>query len=125
MDPLDISISQLESIMPEQGWTVRAGKKHFRASMPTIELSEIPVKRPSVRGGVYFVQKQAYKMSCNIEADDLSHLTSCMLGPNRDFEPILIFCPSVTFTANLVGYVESGNTTRLNLQVTKISLGKD
>ena len=95
----------------------------------SIENSPIPVNEPTTRGGVYFSEKFAYKMSGSIE--DLSvvpMLTKKMLGPNTEFGELKISTSAVfngnslpvTIFTNLTNSVQTLNSIQLSMIVVKL-----
>ena len=71
--------------------TLYLNNASFQLSNVTILNSPTPVNEPTTRGGVYFADKFAYKMTGVIK--DLSVvplLTKKMLGPNTEFSELKI-----------------------------------
>jgi hypothetical protein len=86
----------------------------------TITLSDVPVRRPTMRGGVYYTDKSVFKIKAFAKDDSLSKLLSkSMLGPNTDFEKIEFLAPveRVKIFANLTNYVQKNAGLELNLVV--------
>lgn len=87
----------------------------------TITYSEVPVTRPTTRGGVYFADKMAFKIKAVVGDESLAgQLSKTMLGPNADFERIkfLISEPvALKIFAHLTNYVQKRNSLELNLVV--------
>ena len=120
-------------------WTLYILDKKIHPTNTTITKSTIPIKKSSAtRGGVYYTQKQAYKIACfiptsipdhngNNSQDITSSLTSTMLGPNTDFKPIKIIVSihnnQYTITAHLFNYIQTkdGNTIQLSLVANHIT----
>jgi hypothetical protein len=91
----------------------------------TLSYSEIPVSRPTTRGGVYFSDKMGFKIKARI-SDDLSKvLSKTMLGPNADFAKIQFVTSlaqngtkkDLRLYANLTNYVQRSSGLELNLMV--------
>ncbi|QLH03019.1 hypothetical protein C5F47_05385 [Nitrosopumilus cobalaminigenes] len=103
--------------------------KTYPISSTSITNSPIPVNEPTTRGGVYFSDKFAYKMKC--EVDDLSVvplLTKKMLGPNTEFGELKITTeieddgkplPIEIFT-NLTNSVQTPTSIELSLIIVKL-----
>ena len=96
---------------------------------PSITNSPIPVNQPTTRGGVYFSDKFAYKMSAVIE--DLSvvpMLTSKMLGPNTEFGELRITTQiefngksiNLEIFTNLTNSVQTPNSIELSMIIVRI-----
>jgi hypothetical protein len=86
----------------------------------TITLSDVPVRRPTIRGGVYYTDKSVFKIKAFAKDDSISKLLSqAMLGPNTDFEKIEFLAPAerVKIFANLTNYVQKNAGLELNLVV--------
>ena len=101
-------------------WRVDVQKKRFTPDSVEITRSKIPVKKPGIRGGVYFSKTFAYKVACLVsDVSIASVLTSTMLGPNTDFTPIKITATlkdaRYFIMANLVNYVQTKNGIKMNL----------
>jgi len=91
--------------------------------------SPTPVNEPTTRGGVYFSDKFAYKMSGTIE--DLSViplLTKKMLGPNTEFGKLKITTQiesdgktiSLEITTNLTNSVQRPNSIELSMVIVNL-----
>ncbi|MEM3143980.1 MAG: hypothetical protein QXW91_05075 [Candidatus Nitrosotenuis sp.] len=86
----------------------------------TITLSDVPVRKPTMRGGVYYTDKSVFKIKASVNDDSISKLLSqAMLGPNADFEQIELLAPmeGVRIFANLTNYVQKNAGLELNLVV--------
>jgi hypothetical protein len=87
----------------------------------TVSYSEVPVTRPTTRGGVYFADKMAFKIKANVSDESLAEvLSKTMLGPSADFERIeFLICVPVALKifAHLTNYVQKGDGLELNLVV--------
>jgi len=104
--------------------------KSYDLQSVTIIKSQIPVRKPTTRGGVYFTDTMAYKIKGITH--DLSikkEIPKLMLGPNADFKPILFKthlgidnAHSVTMTTHLTNAISTKDTVELNLIVDKIDL---
>jgi hypothetical protein len=88
-DLLGILTKSVESNPSE--YTIHLNNTAFHLSDVSITNSPTPVNEPTTRGGVYFSDKFAFKMTGTIK--DLSViplLTKKMLGPNTEFSEIKI-----------------------------------
>jgi hypothetical protein len=88
-DLLGILTKSVESNSSE--YTIHLNNNTFHLSDVSITNSPTPVNEPTTRGGVYFSDKFAFKMTGTIK--DLSViplLTKKMLGPNTEFSEIKI-----------------------------------
>lgn len=91
----------------------------------TITYSEVPVTKPTTRGGVYFADKMAFKIRAQIPDDSLAGLLSkTMLGPNADFERIalLVDGSGLKIFSHLTNYVQKKDGLELNLVVVDTEL---
>ena len=112
-----------------QKFVLYVNDKTYPISSTSITNSPIPVNEPTTRGGVYFSDKFAYKMKC--EVDDLSVvplLTKKMLGPNTEFGELKITTeieddgkplPIEIFT-NLTNSVQTPTSIELSLIIVKL-----
>ncbi|CAE6500528.1 MAG: hypothetical protein QXE84_04000 [Candidatus Nitrosotenuis sp.] len=82
--------------------------------------SDVPVTKPTTRGGVYFADKMAFKIKAHTKDQSLiGVLSSAMLGPNSDFEKIEIRIDGsdLKIFAHLTNYVQKKDELELNLVV--------
>ncbi len=104
-------------------------EKVYSVNNSVITNSSIPVNEPTTRGGVYFSDKFAYKMTGEI--DDLSVvplLTSKMLGPNTEFGELKISTQiesnenhvNLEISTNLTNSVQTPKSIELSMIVVKI-----
>ena len=104
-------------------WAVTVRGRRFVPAGAAIAKSAVPVRRPGVRGGAYFSDTEAYRITCDIDDPSvLPLLTSVMLGPSTEFTPLVVEASApgsgtVTMRANLTGYVQTGGRVRLNMVV--------
>jgi hypothetical protein len=94
--------------------------KRFRADYSEIVYSDVPVSRPTTRGGVYFSDTMAYKAKIVISDSSVSKLLSqTMLGPNTEFAKIqlVLESDSLQIFANLNSYVQKSAGFELNLVI--------
>ena len=110
-------------------FTLYVNDSTYPISNTSITNSPIPVNEPTTRGGVYFSDKFAYKMKCEVE--DLSVvplLTKKMLGPNTEFGELKITTeikddgksvPVEIFT-NLTNSVQTPTSIELSLIIVKL-----
>ena len=92
--------------------------------------SRIPVNKPTTRGGAYFSEKFAYKISGTIR--DLAVvplLTKQMLGPNTEFGNLNITAQAKTgqghvtafeISANLINSVQTPDSIQLHMIIVDI-----
>ena len=103
--------------------------KTYSVNNSVISNSSIPVNEPTTRGGVYFSDKFAYKMTGVI--DDLSVvplLTGKMLGPNTEFGELRISTAmeykgamsALEISTNLTNSVQTPNSIELSMIIVKI-----
>ena len=84
-------LSQLEQNSTKREYQIYYEDKVYPLDDVTITKSTMPVNRPTSRGGVYSVSDKEYKIKGTIQ--DLSLLpfiSKMMLGPNTEFQEILI-----------------------------------
>ena len=105
--------------------------KSYNIQSISINKSQIPVRKPTTRGGVYFTDTMAYKIK--VTTHDLSiknEIPKLMLGPNTDFKPILVktslqidnVALPVTMITHLTNAVNTKEKVELNLIVDKVDL---
>ena len=98
--------------------------KIFAVKSSELSHSEVPVNKPTIRGGVYFSDTKAFKAKIMIEDKSLSSiLPSLMLGPNSEFAKIQLVInnyPTLIF-ANLTNYVQKNTGFELNLTIIEAS----
>ena len=104
-------------------------KNEFDIIDLTIKNETTPVSKPTKRGGVYFSDTTVYKINAVI--NDLSvskYLTKAMLGPNTEFQDIIIqpinkknkHNTDFKIITNLTSSKQSSNKIELNLMVQNI-----
>jgi hypothetical protein len=92
----------------------------FSVQSSEIIYSDVPVSRPTTRGGVYFADTMAYKAKVLVQDASISKMLSqAMLGPNTDFAKIQLVLGSVSLQifANLTNYVQKSTGFDLNLVI--------
>ena len=105
-------------------FTLFLQEKTYALRDATISKSPTPVTRPTTRGGVYFAEKYAYRITGVI--DDLAIiplLSKAMLGPSTEFADICIRTQinqndnhvGLNLLANLTGSVQSPSSVELNM----------
>lgn len=79
--------------------------------------SDVPVSKPTTRGGAYFTDTMAFKVKAHATDQTLSKiLPKTMLGPNTEFAKIeLIGNMPLRIFANLTNYVQKSSGFELNL----------
>ena len=95
----------------------------FQVEFSEIIYSDVPVNRPTTRGGVYFSDTMAYKAKILVRDNSLSKfLSQAMLGPNTEFAKIQLVSQSpVQIFANLTNYVQKSTGFELNLVIVDAS----
>ena len=110
-------------------WILHINDKKFQMSDVDVSHSPTPVNEPTTRGGVYFSDKFAYKMTGVIH--DLSvvpYLTKKMLGPNTEFGELKITAQSnyngqntcVEMFTNLTNSVQTPVSIELSMIIVKL-----
>lgn len=103
-------------------FTMVLGGRSCKVDKVHLSHSDVPVTRPTTRGGVYFTDKTAFKIRAHVSDDSISKMLSkTMLGPNSDFEEIQFLASVGSSTlrifANLTNYVQKSTGLELNLVV--------
>ena len=105
--------------------------KEYRLEQVDMSKSSVPVRRPTIRGGVYFSDTMAYKIKASTNDLSLIPLISkVMLGPNTDFKPLEIKTNlnidgkkhDIILTTHLTNTMNSSTKLELHLIVDKIKL---
>jgi len=72
-------------------YTLHIDEKIFDLENVFIAKSKIPVRKPTIRGGVYFTDTTAYKIRASTgDMSILALLPTIMLGPNTEFKPVKV-----------------------------------
>ena len=104
-------------------------KNEFDIIDLTIKNETTPVSKPTKRGGVYFSDTTIYKINAVINDLNVSkYLTRAMLGPNTEFQDIIIqpinkknkHNTDFKIITNLTSSKQSSNKIELNLMVQNI-----
>ena len=104
-------------------------EKQFDVKSVNIKNEVTPVTKPTKRGGVYFSDTIVSKINAIIT--DLAitkHLTKAMLGPNTEFQDIILRVAykkkniehSMKIITNLTSSMQSSNEIELNLIIQNI-----
>ena len=104
-------------------------EKQFDVKSVNIKNEVTPVTKPTKRGGVYFSDTIVSKI--NVKISDLEitkHLTKAMLGPNTEFQDIILRVAykkkniehSMKIITNLTSSMQSSNEIELNLIIQNI-----
>ena len=104
-------------------------EKQFDVKSVNIKNEVTPVTKPTKRGGVYFSDTIVSKV--NVKISDLEitkHLTKAMLGPNTEFQDIILRVAykkkniehSMKIITNLTSSMQSSNEIELNLIIQNI-----
>lgn len=93
--------------------------KTFVVDNSEITYSEIPVNKPTTRGGVYHTDTMAFKARIAISDHSISAvLSKAMLGPNQEFAQIeVVINNTMRIFANLTNYVQKSTGYDLNLML--------
>lgn len=91
--------------------------KKFAVNDSQITYSDVPVSRPTTRGGVYHTDTMAFKARLTILDNTISSvLSKTMLGPNQEFAQIeVVVNDTMRIFANLTNYVQKSTGFDLNL----------
>ena len=104
-------------------------KNEFDIVNLTIKNEITPVTKPTKRGGIYFSDTTVYKINAVINDLGISkYLTRAMLGPNTEFQDIIIqpinkknkHNTNFKIITNLTSSKQSSNKIELNLIVQNI-----
>ena len=96
------------------------GDKKFQVVSSELGYSDVPVNKPTTRGGVYFSDTRAFRAKLVIADKSVSNvLPKAMLGPNTEFAKIHLIPQnnSAQIFANLTNYVQKSSGFELNLVV--------
>jgi hypothetical protein len=104
---------------------MKIGEHVYDVSSFELSRVEIPVNKPTTRGGVYFSDKMGFKVKAQVSGDLSGMLSRTMLGPNADFEKIEFLTTmeqnglkkNLKIFANLTNYVQRISGLELNLMV--------
>ena len=105
---------------------MKIGDASYKVDSIELTYSEVPVTKPTTRGGVYFSEKMAFKVKAKVSDLAVANvLSKTMLGPNQDFEKIRLLTNVIVDTnkkeviifANLTNYVQKSSGLELNLVV--------
>jgi hypothetical protein len=121
-----IKVSEAQNL----SYVINIEEKSYPVQKISIVKSKIPVREPTMRGGVYFTDVEAYKVKATTDLSITNEIPKLMLGPNTDFKPILIKTSLkidgaehlVTMTTHLTNAVNTKDTVELNLIVDKLDL---
>ncbi|MBT5200603.1 MAG: hypothetical protein HOK63_06710 [Thaumarchaeota archaeon] len=120
-------LSTLMTSLTEESsdYLLHINNKTFQMTNVDVSHSPTPVNEPTTRGGVYFSDKFAYKMTGVIS--DLSvipFLTKKMLGPNTEFGELKITTKInsifLEIFTNLTNSVQTPNSIELSMIVVKL-----
>ncbi|TLX67300.1 MAG: hypothetical protein E6L02_03320 [Thaumarchaeota archaeon] len=105
--------------------------RKYQLENVNIEKSSIPVRRPTIRGGVYFSDTTAYKIKATTnDMSIISLISKVMLGPNTDFKPLEIKTNlninektyGITLVTHLTNTMNSSTKLELHFIIDKTSL---
>jgi len=113
------------------GFFLHADKKILSLREVKILKSHTPVTRPTLRGGVYFSDTHEYKITGIIDDQTIiPFLSKAMLGPNTEFDDIIITTESntkgnseqIVLHTNLTNSMQSSLLIKLNLTIIGIEI---
>ena len=121
-----IKVSEAQNL----SYVINIEEKSYPVQKISVVKSKIPVREPTMRGGVYFTDVEAYKVKATTDLSITNEIPKLMLGPNTDFKPILIKTSLkidgidhlITMTTHLTNTVNTKETVELNLIVDKLDL---
>jgi hypothetical protein len=121
-----IKVSEAQDL----SYVIHIEEKSYPVQKISIVKSKIPVREPTMRGGVYFTDVEAYKVKATTDLSITNEIPKLMLGPNTDFKPILIKTSLkidgaerlVIMTTHLTNAVNTKDAVELNLIVDKLDL---
>ena len=107
-------------------------ENEFDVKSVNIKNEVTPVTKPTKRGGVYFSDTTISKV--NVKINDLAitkHLTKAMLGPNTEFQDIILRVTynkkniehNMNIITNLTSSMQNSNEIELNLIIQNIVTG--
>jgi hypothetical protein len=105
---------------------MKIGENTYPVDDVELRYSEVPVTKPTTRGGVYFSDRMVFKIKAKVSDYGIAKtLSSTMLGPNQDFKKILILTTvdvgsrkkELTIFGNLINYVQKSSSLELNMVV--------
>lgn len=102
------------------------GKK-YSLTNSDLTYSDVPVNRPTTRGGVYYTDTMAFKVKATASDADLAKiLPKTMLGPNTEFAKIELIpdSGSLRIFANLTNYVQKSGGFELSLTIIETESSK-
>jgi len=123
-------ISQLsyQKSIAENPFQIFLDGRIFELKEVSIKKITNPVKRPTLRGRVFFSDSFSYRLCGSIEdASAIPLLSKTMLGPNSEFQEIKIKTGvkenqknrKVLFTVNLTNWIQKSSKLILNTQILK------
>lgn len=110
--------------------TMYVDERSYQIHGISISKSKIPVRKPTTRGGVYFTDVEAYKVTTKMDLSIKDEIPKLMLGPNTEFKPVVIKTSLkidekdhlIILTAHLTNSVSKQESIDLNLVVDKVGL---
>ena len=120
---VDLDLLQILMKTSTNSFILHLNGQEYLLENVLITNSPTPVNAPTTRGGVYFSDKFAYKISGTIkEISIIPFLTKTMLGPNTEFGTIKITTQQndesnkkVSIHANLTNSVQNKSGIQLNM----------
>lgn len=121
-DELNAHIANLRPV-----WSIVIMHQKFVPVQVDIHKAAVPVKKPDMRGGVYYSEMQEYRATCTIsDTTIIPLLTSTMLGPNTDFVPIILVADAgqsrFQIKAHLTHYIQTKDNIKLNMAIVQVTV---
>jgi hypothetical protein len=120
---MQVDKDQLSLLEKQHTVLIQINDKSYKIDSLNVIHSDVPVTKPTTRGGVYFSDTMAYKIRAQTSDNEIKKILSkTMLGPNPDFEKIRLISQvdktkQLTIFANLTNYVQRSSGLELNLVV--------
>jgi len=112
-------------------YTLHIDDKVFNLQYVSLTKSKIPVRRPTIRGGVYFSDTTAYKIKATTtDLSIIKLLPRLMLGPNTNFKSLEVKTSlnldgtkkNIILDTHVSNTMNTNTMVELNLIVDKIRL---
>ncbi len=120
-----ISLGQIHPVE----FTILIENRRFSIRDAKIQKGTAPVKKPTLRGGVYFSDLNNYTLTGTVtDFEILPLLSGKMLGPNTEFAEIPVFAKimpdnkKIIFTTNLTNMMQNSKKIVLNLVITRTEI---
>ena len=125
----DKLLSSITQNNAELDYTLYLDNKSYQLRDVSITKSQTPLRRPNMRGGVYFSDTFHYKMKGTVDDTTIvPFLSKAMLGPNTEFKNLRItsslkkdgITKNISLYANLTNTMQSSSTVELNMIIVDI-----